>query len=165
MARLSARDWFQNTLTTRLDNPKQDAFIVVAQRLHAEDLIGLAIEQGGWTLLELPAIAVKRQEIPICDGKAWVRPRENILQPKWVGEAELAQLRRDLGSTAFDAQYQQRLVGPEGNLVKLAWFRRYDEAPQLAAFEAIVESWDPAMVPGEGNDYSVCTTWGGSMAG
>jgi predicted phage terminase large subunit-like protein len=26
--------------------------------------------------------------------------------------------------------------------------------------EAVVQSWDPAVVPGNSNDFSVCTTWG-----
>ena len=82
------------------------------------------------------------------------------MQPKRVGKAELKQLRRDLGSAAFGAQYQQRPVPAEGNLVKIEWFQRYDDPPNRNAFEAIVQSRDTAMVPGEGNDYSVCLTWG-----
>ncbi len=45
-------------------------------------------------------------------------------------------------------------------LVKIEWFQRYDDPPNRNAFEAIVQSWDTAMVPGEGNDYSVGLTWG-----
>ena len=63
-ARASARDWFTTTLSTRLDNPKTDAIVLVAQRLHVDDLIGLAIEQGGWTILELPATAIELQKDP-----------------------------------------------------------------------------------------------------
>ncbi len=63
--------------------------IIVSQRLHVDDLIGLAKEQGGWTVLELPAIAIEKQEIPIYDGKLWVRHPGEILQPARVGEAEL----------------------------------------------------------------------------
>ena len=159
-ARQAVREWFQTTLLSRLDNPKTDAIIIVSQRLHVDDLIGLAKEQGGWTVLELPAIAIEKQEIPIYDGKLWVRQPGDILQPARVGEAELKQLRRDMGSAAFEAQYQQRPVPAEGNLVKIEWFQRYDDPPPRSAFEAIVQSWDTAMVPGEGNDYSVCLTWG-----
>ncbi|MCZ6772725.1 MAG: terminase, partial [Proteobacteria bacterium] len=32
-ARASARDWFRTTLSSRLDNPKRDAIVLVAQRL------------------------------------------------------------------------------------------------------------------------------------
>lgn len=158
--RAAARDWFRTTLLSRLDNPKRDAIVLVTQRLHVDDLFGLVIEQGGWTTLELPAIAIKDQEIPIADGKVWMRPAGDILQPERVGEAELEQLRKDLGSANFEAQYQQQPHPPKGNLVKLEWFKRCDELPQRDRYEAVFQSWDTAMVPGEGNDYSVCTTWG-----
>ena len=100
------------------------------------------------------------KKIPITDSAKWVRHPGNVLQPDRVGEAELKQLRKDLGSANFEAQYQQQPAPPEGNLVKLRWFRRYDEPPRDDEFEAVVQSWDTAMVPGEGNDYSVCTSWG-----
>jgi predicted phage terminase large subunit-like protein len=159
-ARKSARDWFRTTLLSRLDNPKRDAIVLVTQRLHVDDLFGLVIEQGGWTTLELPAIATKNQEIPVADGKVWMRPAGDILQPERVGKAELEQLRKDLGSANFEAQYQQQPHPPKGNLVQLEWFERYDEPLQRDRYEAVFQSWDTAMVPGEGNDYSVCTTWG-----
>ena len=159
-ARASARNWFSTTLTTRLDNPKTDAIVLVSQRLHVDDLIGLAKEQGGWVHLELPATATAYQEIPLAKGGLWRRQPGNILQPGRVGDAELKQLRKELGSANFEAQYQQQPASPEGNLVKMAWFNRYDDQPGREQYEAVVQSWDTAMVPGEGNDYSVCTTWG-----
>ncbi|MHC5035034.1 MAG: phage terminase large subunit, partial [Planctomycetota bacterium] len=42
----------------------------------------------------------------------------------------------------------------------MRWFKRYDDQLPREQYEAVVQSWDTAMVPGEGNDYSVCTTWG-----
>ena len=158
--RLSARDWFSSTLMTRLDNPSKDSIVLVSQRLHVDDLIGLAKEQGGWTILELPATATEYQEIPLAKGGLWRREPGDILQPDRVGEAELKRLRKELGSGNFQAQYQQQPEFPEGNLVKIAWFERYDVPPDREQFEAIVQSWDTAMVPGAGNDYSVCSTWG-----
>ncbi len=65
-----------------------------------------------------------------------------------------------MGSAAFEAQYQQSPVLPGGNMVKREWFRTYDWSPRPARYEAIVQSWDTASVPGIDNDYSVCTTWG-----
>jgi len=45
-----------------------------------------------------------------------------------------------------------------GNIVKLAWFPRYDAPPEK--FDRILQSWDTASKAGELNDFSVCTTWG-----
>lgn len=159
-ARTSARNWFTTTLMTRLNNPKTDAIVLVSQRLHVDDLIGLTKEQGGWVHLDLPATAIEYQKIPLAKSGVWRRQPGNILQPERVGKAELKQFRRDLGGPNYEAQFQQQPVPLEGNLVKMAWFKRYDEPPPHEQFEIMVQSWDTAMVPGEGNDYSVCTTWG-----
>ena len=59
----------------------------------------------------------------------------------------------------FSAQYQQRPVPLEGNLIRRDWFRFYDHLPDQRLGDRIVQSWDIAMMTGEANDYSVCTTW------
>jgi predicted phage terminase large subunit-like protein len=159
-ARETLWTWYQSTLSSRLDDPKTGAIVVIAQRLHQGDLIGRLIEQGGWQSLELPAIADKAQKIPIGTGVHWSRQPGELLHPERVGEAEIEQLKRELGTYNFEAQYQQRPVPPEGNLVKLRWFDRYYCPLPDHAYEAVVQSWDTAMVPGVANDYSVCTTWG-----
>ncbi len=159
-ARAAAREWFKTTVASRLDNPAKDAIVLVQQRLHVDDLFGLVQELGGWTLLELPAIWTKSEVIPIEDSLEWLPKPGNLLEPDRIGEDDLARLKKEMGTANFQAQYQQQPESPAGNLVKMEWFGRYDQAPSPDAFEAIVQSWDTAMVPGEGNDYSVCTTWG-----
>jgi predicted phage terminase large subunit-like protein len=57
------------------------------------------------------------------------------------------------------AQYQQRPVPIEGNLIRREWFRYYDRLPDQDPPGRIVQSWDIAMMTGDANDYSVCTTW------
>jgi len=56
-ARESTKQWYSNTLLSRLDDKINDAIIVVMQRLHLDDLVGHLLEQEGWTHLNLPAIA------------------------------------------------------------------------------------------------------------
>ena len=63
--RATTLDWFRNTLFSRLDNKRDDAIIVVMQRLHVEDLAGHLIEAAGWTHLNLPAIALQDEKIEI----------------------------------------------------------------------------------------------------
>lgn len=46
---------------------------------------------------------------------------------------------------------------PEGNIVKLEWFKRYRGEPDGVV--AIVQSWDTGIKPDQVNDPSVCTTW------
>jgi predicted phage terminase large subunit-like protein len=159
-ARAKVIEWFTSTLLSRLDNPKTDKIVMVAQRLHVDDLPGYVLEQGGWVHLNLPAIAVREEQLHLADDVVWTRRRGHILQPERVGKAELDQLRRELGTHYFDSQYQQEPVAPEGNVVKLEWFGRFDRPPPRHGFETIIQSWDTATEIGEANDYSVCTTWG-----
>lgn len=52
----STIDWWDSALSTRLNNPKDGAFIVVQQRLSEDDLTGhiLSKDVGDWTHLVLP---------------------------------------------------------------------------------------------------------------
>jgi hypothetical protein len=42
----------------------------------------------------------------------------------------LDRIRAEIGTLMFSAQYQQRPVPVEGNLIKRDWFRLYDQPPQ-----------------------------------
>lgn len=48
-------------------------------------------------------------------------------------------------------------ASPEGNVIKLEWFGRFDGEPTNVV--AVVQSWDTGIKPNEVNDPSVCTTW------
>jgi len=154
--RQSVLQWFGNTLLSRLDNKSTDAIIVVMQRLHLDDLVGHLIEQGGWTHLNLPAIAEADEWIPLGGGRVHHRRIGDVLHPEREPLAVLNEFKRTMGSLAFAAQYQQQPVPIEGNLVKWSWFRFYDEAPELLSTDRIIMSWDTAMSSKELADYSAC---------
>lgn len=158
--RQAVKEWYRSTVSSRLDRPKDGAIVLIAQRLHIDDLFGAVTDEEGWEILDLPAIAVQDEEIALTDRASWTRVAGEVLDPERVGRAELDQIKRELGSALFEAQYQQRPAMPEGNLIQLDWFGTYDAAPADHEVELIVQSWDTASVPGEGNDYSVGTTWG-----
>jgi predicted phage terminase large subunit-like protein len=154
--RQSILQWFGNTLLSRLDNKATDAIIVVMQRLHLDDLVGHLIEQGGWTHLNLPAIAEVDELIPLGGGRVHHRRKGEVLHPEREPLAVLDEFKRTMGSLAFAAQYQQQPVPIEGNLVKWSWFRFYDEQPDLLQGDRIIVSWDTAMSSSELADYSAC---------
>ena len=153
-------EWFIGTAMTRFDNPKIGAAVVVAQRLHEDDLPGRLIQSGDWEVLELPAIETRERLVPLSETVNWERKPGEILLPEHMGEAELERKRREIGNAAFEAQYQQAPSPAGGNLIRPEWFGTYKGSVRRNDFEAIVQSWDTAAVPGESNDYSVCTTWG-----
>ena len=48
-------DWFDVVMSTRVNDPRTAAKVVVMQRCHQQDLSGHLLEQGGWEHLCLPA--------------------------------------------------------------------------------------------------------------
>jgi predicted phage terminase large subunit-like protein len=155
-ARDNTVQWYANTLLTRLDNKALDAIIVVMQRLHPDDLVGYLLEQGGWTHLNLPAIAEIEESIQLGAGRFQVRKPGDLLHPEREPQAVLDEIKRTMGSVEFEAQYQQAPVPPGGSLVKWSWFRFYEQEPNYLPGDRIIVSWDTAMSSGELSDYSVC---------
>jgi predicted phage terminase large subunit-like protein len=156
----AVKDWFDGTLYSRLDSKKHDTIIIVMQRVHQDDLVGHVLEKDAdWVHLDLPAIAEEAQSIPIGDGEFHHRAIGDVLHPEREPMEVLDGIRAEMGSMAFHAQYQQRPVPAEGNIVKWDWFRTYIHPPAHGADGRIVQSWDTASKAGQLNDYSVCTTW------
>ena len=152
--------WITSTVISRFNDPKRGALIVVAQRLHVDDLPGRLIAAGGWEVLELPMIATAPAKVQIGPRIFWNRERGELLHPERMDHATLDRMRDELGNAAFEAQYQQRPAPPEGNLIRTEWFGTYDKPLPRNQYEAVIQSWDPAAVPGNTNDYSVCITIG-----
>ena len=158
-ARTRVTDWYNGTLSTRLNDKERGVIIMVMQRLHQEDLAGFVIERGGWHQLNLPAIATDVHAVPIGPREIHHRKAGSILHPERESAETLERIKAEIGSLQFSAQYQQSPVPPGGNLVKREWFRYYDTAPSPGPGVKIVQSWDIATTTDERNDWSVCTTW------
>jgi predicted phage terminase large subunit-like protein len=152
-------DWYGGSLVSRLNDKEKGSIVAVMQRLHENDLAGHLISQDGWYHLDLPAVAVEDSEIEIDRGKRFVRRVGDVLHAQRENREVLDRIKAEIGSLMFSAQYQQRPVPLEGNLIKREWFRHYDVPPHREACDRIVQSWDTAAMTGQANDYSVCTTW------
>ncbi len=157
--RQELRNWYDNTLLSRLNDKATGRIISIQQRLHEDDLPAYLLEKD-YPHLNLPAIATREEFIPIGAGRVHHRRVGELLNPDREDQATLDQLRRDLGPVAFSAQYQQEPVTPEGNMIRLEWFGTYDEAPPRHHFTKVVQSWDTGMTAQPTSDFSVCTTWG-----
>ena len=152
--------WFANTLLSRLDDKRRGAIIIVMQRVHMDDLTGFVLGQGAdWTVLSLPAIATHNEQIPLLGGGMHHRREGDVLSPEREPLDILKDIRRQLGSDLFTAQYQQAPIPPGGAMIKRAWVQRWSELPPLPERWVVIQSWDTAMKGGPDNDWSVCTTW------
>ena len=157
--RQSVIDWFRLTLLSRLNAKLDDAIVVIMQRIHDQDLVGVLLEEGGWHHLNLPAIADRDLDIPIGEGKTHRFAAGDVLDAVRKPRHVLDQMKASMGSMAFSAQFLQRPIPAEGNLIKRAWLQFYQVAPEPTSNDQIVISIDTAMKADEIADYSVATVW------
>jgi hypothetical protein len=150
-------EWFQNTASSRLDNPSEGLIIVTQQRLHVDDLSGFLIDRG-WPSLVMPAIATEPAEYFVAEDEIYCRPIGELLQPKRDSQEFLDAKKRE-NSLLFAAQYQQNPVPAEGNMIKAAWLPRFDGSPKEQCCRRVL-SCDPAGKPGEHNDYTAIAICG-----
>ena len=61
-------EWYRSTLLSRGDDKKATRIVVVMQRVHQEDLVGYLLEQGGFDVLNLPAIAQRTETFEARQG-------------------------------------------------------------------------------------------------
>jgi predicted phage terminase large subunit-like protein len=150
--------WFANTLSSRLDDKRSGAIILVMQRVHMDDLTGYVQElPDQWEVLSLPAIAETSATYALPRGRLYHREIGEALSPIREPLEVLNALRMQLGSDLFSAQYQQEPIPPGGTMIKRHWVKRYTELPSEHCL--VLQSWDTASKGGPENDYSVCTTW------
>lgn len=156
----AANQWLLNTVMSRLDDKRAGAIVIVMQRIHMDDLTGFVLGlSDDWTVLSLPAIAETSEIIRLADDRFHERQPGDLLSPVREPLEVLDQLRLQLGSDIFSAQYQQSPVPPGGAMIKRHWIQRYTKIPTIKGPTFILQSWDTAMKGGPDNDWSVCTTW------
>ena len=154
--RQRAIDWFKHSFMSRLNDKKKGAIVVIMQRLHQGDLSGFLLKEGGWNHLCIPAIAHKKIKIKFGNIEV-TRKKDDLLHSGREGKKEIERAKKELGSYAFAAQYQQSPQNVESGIIKPQWLVRYEDKPKL---KEIYQSWDCAIKASEKSDYTVCATFG-----
>ncbi len=153
-------DWLRETWSTRLNDPKTGAEVIVMQRLHERDATGyLLAEIGGYEHLMLPARFEGARRCVTVLG--WSDPRQEEGELLWGDRFDpeaLATLAKKLGSYGEAGQLQQRPAPAGGGIVKGAWFKYYTEAP--SRFDEVLQSWDMAFKKTDGGSYVAGQVWG-----
>jgi predicted phage terminase large subunit-like protein len=180
--RKSTLDWFDVVMSTRVNDPRTAAKVVVMQRCHQRDLSGHLLAQGGWEHLRLPAEFEEPKCVTSID---WTDPRTQpgeLLWPERFGPKEIEDLKVSLGSYAAAGQLQQRPSPAGGGIFKRHWFRYWQprganlppvvvrlpdgtlqsipavDQPRLV--DEQIQSWDCAFKDLETSDYVVGQAWG-----
>ena len=154
-ARERVANWWRGEMSTRLNDPRTGAVVLVQQRIHDGDLTGHLLSEGGWDHLMLPAEYESHRACSTSIG--WTDPRTGegeLLWPERFGPDELAALKRTLGYAA-SGQLQQRPAPPDGGLLNPAWWRWYrtpSERPPIESCEEVVAAFDLAFKGGQESD-------------
>jgi predicted phage terminase large subunit-like protein len=155
-------EWWDGALSTRLNDPKTGAFIVIQQRLSEEDLTGhiLSKEADNWTHLCLPMRYEPERSYVTSIG--WQDPRTEpgeLLWPERFGEPEVVSLEKSMGPWTAAGQLQQRPEPKGGGIIKRDWWQLWTE-DAYPAMDYIVASLDTAFTTKTENDFSAMTVWG-----
>jgi predicted phage terminase large subunit-like protein len=179
--RKSTIDWFDVVMSTRVNDPRTAAKVIIMQRCHQRDLSGHLLAQGGYVHLRLPA----EFEEPKCITPiGWSDPRTQLGELLWAGRfgpTEIADLKIGLGSYAAAGQLQQRPSPAGGGIFKRHWFRYIQ--PRGANFPPVIvrlpdgspisippivvphgtveqiQSWDCSFKDLDTSDYVVGQVW------
>jgi predicted phage terminase large subunit-like protein len=122
-------NWFRSELVTRLKPGGRIALVMT--RWHTDDLAGRLIEQGGWRVLRLPALAQADDALGRAEGEA--------LWPEWESREELLVKRGILGERQFEALFQQAPLPEDGTIFDVRALGLVDVAPPGG-----VRGWDLA---------------------
>lgn len=131
--RSATLEWWDQTMSTRLNDPKTGARIIVMQRVHEKDLSGHVIEQGGYEHLFLPAeFEPGRKCMTYLDPERkkllwedWRTTEGDLLWPERINQSEISDFKLRLGPSGYAGQFQQRPAPAGGNRFRQEWFRYY----------------------------------------
>jgi predicted phage terminase large subunit-like protein len=128
-------EFFDNTLSTRLNDTVAGTFMLVQQRLHEKDLTGYLLSKEGegetrWQHICLPA------ELSDIVKPEKLKPHyvDGLMFPARFYPDFLNGQKTRLGSRQFAGQYGQRPAPVGGNIIKGAWFRRFTHKDLPEAF-------------------------------
>ena len=161
--RVATLEWWDQVMSTRLNDPTTGAVVIVMQRLHENDLSGHVLKQSGYVHLCLPAEYEGAKHFSTAAPKLGLHredPRREPGAPLWperFGREALDALKAALGSYGAAGQLQQRPAPAAGGIFKREWWRFFREPPR---FTRVIQSWDTGFKKGEANAYSVGQTWG-----
>jgi hypothetical protein len=167
--------WWREVSSTRLNDPKQSAIVVIMQRLHEEDVTGAILDapdSDEWTHLMIPmrhdkgrhCISVLKRDKNGNPIEFWEDPREadgELMWPDRFGEKEVKNLETKLGPIMAAGRLQQAPQPAGGGIFKPEWWNVYaTEDGRVPPCTYVVASLDSAFTKDQENDPSGFNIWG-----
>ena len=174
--------WWDQVMSSRLNDPMKGAKVIIMQRLSDRDLSAHVLGQKEYEHLNLPTEFEPDRRARTCIG--WTDPRtreRELLFPALFPLEAIEQAKRDLGGQGFAAQHQQRPSPEEGGVIKRHWWNYWqypgqnlppvtvrlasgdvlEKAPIiLPEIHEFAQSWDCAFKDTKSADYVVGQCWG-----
>jgi len=162
--------WFTEVVPDRLNNPSKSAIVVIQQRLHEEDVSGVAISKElGYTHLMIPMRYEPSRHCVTVLGRnhvgeeiIWEDPRteeDDLAWPERFPADVVDALEHAKGPYAWAGQYQQTPEPRGGAIIKRDWWQLWEQK-QYPRVDFILASLDSAYTEKEENDPSAMTFWG-----
>ena len=184
--RETVANWWSELSTTRLNDPKQSAIVVIMQRLHEGDVSGTILSgDEDWCHLMIPMEYDWRRHCATSLG--WNDPRgldedgvplvENglprdaeaavelddrngeLMWPERFGEKEVAAIKAGLGRYMASGRLQQSPQPKGGGIFKSEWWQIW-EGTHFPVVDLVIASLDSAFTEKQENDPSALTVWG-----
>jgi predicted phage terminase large subunit-like protein len=174
--------WFDQVMSSRLNDLSQGAFVIIMQRLNERDLAGHVMQRGGYEVLSLPSEFEPERR---CVTSIWRDPRTQageLLFPQLFPPPVIAEAKKTLGAQGYASQHQQRPAPAEGGIFKRHWWRfwrpRNSQLPAITftdadgkVHESIVvelpdpvdegiQSWDCSFKDTKHSDFVAGELWG-----
>lgn len=160
-AREHVKTVFLESVPTRLNNLEQDAIIIIAQRLHEQDIVGVIQEaQLAYEFVVIPTEFEGKTTINETLGLKDPRKADGeLLFPGLFPREQIEQLKKSLGPYGFAAQHQQSPSPRDKgffDISNLHWYPK-EERPKLENLNVYMAS-DNA--PSGNSDYNVHVVYG-----
>lgn len=145
--------WWDESLSTRLNDPNTGAYVLIGQRSHHQDLFGHVLENEGdddWCIIKLPAEYKKSSIIksPLDVKDPRTKPNE-LLMPGRFTKKTMATWKKKLGSYGTAAQLDQEPTPREGGMFKVENIKQIHEFDRTK-IEKSARYWDKAATEGGG---------------
>ena len=154
---------FKQSISTRLNTPKDGKILLVQQRISPNDLCGALTDAPAhpWKVLCLPARFDEPAQFDLgLFGKKDVETGY-LLTPARMPEAFLNEKKAEMGDAAYYAQYLQKPLHESDcpiDFKKIKHISR-EEFDEISLAPTIYQSWDTALSDKPSADYSAVTTW------
>ena len=180
-------NWWSELSTTRLNDPKRSAVVVIMQRLHEEDVSGKILSgDEDWCHLMIPmeydwrrhcsttlgwddprgiddnGVPLVERGIPRDAEAAAILDSEregSLMWPERFGAKEVAAIKAGLGPYMASGRLQQSPQPKSGGIFRHDWWEVW-EGSYFPVCDLVIASLDGAYTDKEENDPSALTVWG-----